>query len=82
MKASEGAKTRRSTKSSSRTTSKGSALQHDQENVDDTVNPYVPAKAGKRASKAKRESVQTDEAATGANPRRTTRTRRVLATAN
>jgi hypothetical protein len=81
MKASQGAGTRRSTKGGSRT-SKARALENDQENIDDTVNPYVPAKAGKRASKAKRESVQADEATADAKPRRTTRTRRALATAN
>lgn len=78
MTASQGARTRRSTRGGTRT-SKALAKENDQENVDDTTNPYVPAKTAKGASKAKSES---NQAATEGNTHRATRTRRVLTTAN
>lgn len=81
MKAGRAARTRRSTRGSTRG-DKSLARKNDQENIDDSANPYVPAKTAKRASTAKRQSVQADQAETDEKPRRTTRTRRVLAAAN
>ena len=80
MKASQPAATRRSTRGATRR-SKSLATENDQENIDDAANPYVPAKTSKRASKAKRQSAQANDAA-DEKPRRTTRGRRVLTTAN